>query len=209
MDDEADRIIGLYERHAASFDVDRRRNSMERPWLDRFLSLMAPGGSILDLGCGMGEPIARYFIRAGYQVTGVDSSAAMIALCQSRFPQACWVVADMRGLSIAQTFGIIAWDSFFHLRPDDQRAMFPVFRGHAAPRAALMFTSGARAGAAIGTYQEEPLYHASLDPAEYRAQLAAHGFSVLSYVPEDPACGHHTIWLARLSVASLLSTRKA
>jgi cyclopropane fatty-acyl-phospholipid synthase-like methyltransferase len=43
---------------------------------------MAPGGSILDLGCGMGEPIARYFIRVGYQVTGVDSSAAMIALCQ-------------------------------------------------------------------------------------------------------------------------------
>jgi hypothetical protein len=36
-----------------------------------------------------------------------------------------------------------------------------VFRRHAAPKAALMFTSGPAAGEAIGAYRGEPLYHAA------------------------------------------------
>ena len=43
--------------------------------------------------------------------------------------------------------------------------MFPIFRDHAAAGCALMFTSGPSAGEAIGSYQGEPLYHASLDTA--------------------------------------------
>ena len=41
----------------------------------------------------------------------------------------------MRELALGRKFsGILAWDSFFHLRHDDQRRMFPVFRQHAAPK---------------------------------------------------------------------------
>ena len=163
--DEADRIIGLYERHAHAFDAGRGQSLIERPWLNRFLALVPHGGSVLDLGCGAGEPIARHLIAAGRAVTGVDASPAMIALCQSRFPDARWIVADMRSLSLGRRFdGILAWDSFFHLRADDQRKMFTIFRDHAAPGAALMFTSGPRAGVAMGTFEGEPLHHASLDP---------------------------------------------
>ena len=95
--------------------------------------------------------------------------------------------------------GILAWDSFFHLCPDDQRRMFPIFRQHAASRAALMFTSGPAHGEAIGSYKGEPLYHASLDAAEYRALLNANGFDVAAHMVEDPDCGNHTIWLAQLT----------
>jgi hypothetical protein len=120
-------------------------------------------GSILDIGCGSGEPIARYLIEAGYDLTGADSSPAMIEMCKSRFPNQNWLIEDMRILSLARRFeGLLAWDSFFHLRKDDQRKMFPIFRAHAAPNAALMFTSGPRDGEAMGTYRGEPLYHASL-----------------------------------------------
>lgn len=198
MTDEAERIISLYDRHAQTWDRGRFRGLFERPWLDRFLALLPQGGSILDIGCGSGEPIARYFIEAGYRPTGVDSSPAMIGLCRSRFPNETWVVADMRALSLSRRFdGVLAWDSFFHLRQDDQRKMIPVVSEHAASHAALMFTSGPRGGVAMGTYQGEPLYHASLEPEEYRALFDAHGFEVVSYVPEDAACGGHTIWLAR------------
>jgi SAM-dependent methyltransferase len=196
--DDADRIIGLYERHARAFDAERGRSLIERPWLERFLALVPPGGSVLDLGCGAGEPIARHLIAAGRAVTGVDSSTMMIALCESRFPDGRWLVADIRKLSLGRRFdGILAWDSFFHLRAGDQREMFALFRDHAAPGAALMFTSGPRAGVAIGTLFGEPLHHASLDPDDTRALLAAHGFAVVAHVAEDPACGGHTVWLAR------------
>src|SRR5690349_20444304 len=111
MTSAADRIVDLYERRSREWDDRRSRNLFERPWLQKFLDLLPPAGSILDIGCGSGEPIAGFFIRAGYPVHGVDSSSAMIACCTKRFPDADWNVADIRNLSLGRTFaGILAWD---------------------------------------------------------------------------------------------------
>jgi SAM-dependent methyltransferase len=198
MATDADRIIGLYERHVEAWDRLRTRTLFEKPWLDRFASLLRENSSVLDIGCGAGEPIAAYLRDRGFRVTGVDSSPAMIARAQSRMPEQCWHVADMRGLALGRRFdGILAWDSFFHLTRDDQRAMFPIFRDHAADGCALMFTSGPSDGEAMGTFEGEPLYHASLAPRTYRALLAEAGFEVVAHMADDPACGGHTIWLAR------------
>lgn len=104
----------------------------------------------------------------------------------------------MRTLSINRSFdGLIAWDSFFHLSHDDQRAMFAIFRKHAYSGAQLLFTTGTGHGEAIGSFQGESLYHASLSPGEYRMLLESYGFKVLNHVVEDPKCGRHTVWLAQ------------
>ena len=156
---------------------------------------------MVDLGCGCGVPIGRYLIERRCRVTGVDAASAMIAMCAERFPEGEWLVADMRTLSLNRTFnGIIAWDSFFHLSQADQRRMFAIFKRHAASGAALMFTSGPSAGEVVGSYRGEPLYHASLDSAEYRALLHDGGFDVVTHVVEDPTCGLRTIWLAQTAV---------
>lgn len=194
----SEKVVELYERHAHAFDRDRGKTLQEKAWLDRFVAGLPPRATVLDVGCGTGEPIARYLIGSGFGVVGVDSSSTMIEICRARFPGAEWQVADMRRLSLGRRFdGIIAWDSFFHLSAEQQRAMFPRFAEHARPGAALMFTSGGAAGEAIGEYCGEPLFHASLDPGEYQELLGAHGFQVLAHVSEDPDCGDHTIWLAR------------
>jgi SAM-dependent methyltransferase len=200
MANEHEDIINLYQLHSVDWDRERGRSLFEKPWLDRMLTLLPPKRSILDLGCGSGEPIARYFIDRGCDVTGVDSSSALIGIGRSRFPGQNWLAADMRTLSLSRRFdGILAWDSFFHLGQDEQRRMFPIFGTHAAPRAALMFTSGPSHGEAIGTYKGEPLYHASLDGDEYRSLLNQNGFDVVSHVVEDPSCGDRTVWLAQQS----------
>ncbi len=198
MPSAADNIVPLYQRHAQAYDRLRGRSLFEKSWLDAFAALLPADGAVLDIGCGMGEPIARDLIGRGLAVTGVDSSPELIAMAQARFPQHVWMVADMRALSLHRAFdGLLAWDSFFHLAPDDQRRMFAIFRDHAAPLAALMFTSGPAQGEAIGTFEGEPLYHASLDAADYRALLDTNGFRVLRHVADDPACGGHTVWLAQ------------
>jgi SAM-dependent methyltransferase len=198
MTDESERIIGLYRRHARAWANDRGDRLFEAVWLERFLALLPDAAAVLDIGCGSGRPIARTVLGRGHAVTGVDSAPEMIAMCQADFPGHDWIVADMRGLALDRRFGgILAWDSFFHLTADDQRRMFPVFARHAGPRAALMFTSGPAQGEAIGSYGGEPLYHASLDPAEYRDLLAGNGFAAVDHRAEDPECGGHTVWLAR------------
>jgi SAM-dependent methyltransferase len=199
MSSPSERIISLYQRYAIDWDRERGRCLFEKAWLDRILTLLPLNASILDIGCGSAEPIASYFIEKGCHVTGIDSSSPLISMCKDRFPDQDWIVADMRTLSLDRRFdGILAWDSFFHLCPDDQRRMFPIFRRHAESKAALMFTSGPSHGEAIGTYKGEPLYHGSLDGAEYLSLLNQNGFDVVSHVVEDQDCGHHTVWLAQI-----------
>lgn len=202
MSDISNDFIRLYNDHGADFDSLRGRSLAEKPWLDRFASLLPEGASILDIGCGSGEPIAGYFIGNGYDVTGIDASLPLIELCRARFPEKLWVVADMRKLALGRRFdGLIAWHSFFHLNAEDQRRMFAIFRQHANDGAALMFTAGPGQGEAIGTFQGKPLYHASLAREEYESLLAAHGFRLLDHIVEDPDCGGATVYLARRAVA--------
>jgi trans-aconitate methyltransferase len=199
MGDEG--VIELYERHAERWVQARLREKEfdENTWLERFCALIPAFGTVLDCGCGAGEPIAKYLSERGYAVTGIDSSAAMIRMYRTRLPGQRALVSDMRTLSLAEEFqGILAWDSFFHLTQDDQRTMFPRFRANAAPGAALMFTSGTSQGEAIGLLEGEPLYHASLDTAEYRSLLEEQGFRVVATVAEDQNCGGRAVWLAQL-----------
>lgn len=188
----------VYEAVAQQFDRDRHKGLMERPYLEQILQRLDGAREILDLGCGSAQPIAQFFIDAGCHVTGIDAAEAMIAICRSRYPTGTWQHRDMRDLDLGRRFdAIIAWDSFFHLTADDQRAMFPVFGKHSTQGTLLLFTSGPRAGVAIGEIYGHPLYHASLESAEYEQLLARHGFNVLLHRVEDPECGKHTVWLAQ------------
>lgn len=198
QDDVAPEVWHLYERYAREFDRDRGRALVERSYLDEMLEHLGDRPRILDLGCGSGEPIARYFVEKECELTGVDAAPAMIGLCRQRFPDAHWLVADMRSLDLERRFdAIVAWDSFFHLRPDDQRRMFEIFEAHIAPRGLLLFTSGPRAGEATGDFYGNRLFHASLDLQEYESLLQDAGFEVLHHRAEDPDCGGHTVWLAQ------------
>lgn len=191
-------ILPAYEREAAAWARDRDRTLWEAPALKACVAGRAPGLSVLDLGCGSGEPIARWFADRGHRVTGVEGAAAMVAEFSARLPGVEVLHDDMRGLSLGRRFDVIlAFNSFFHLSPDAQRAMFPVFAAHAAPDARLLFTSGPSVGEAWGRVGASPVYHASLDPAEYRQLLAANGFREVWFRPEDPELAGHSVWLAR------------
>lgn len=199
MDDPADLITRHYERHALAWDADRRAAAWnDKCWIDRFVGLLPCAGSVLDLGCGGGEPVACRMVADGLQVTGVDSSPALIALCQSRMPRQQWVHADMRSVSLGRRFdGVLAWDSFFHLKHDDQRAMFSIFAAHAFRGGILMFNAGLAHGEAIGSYRGDPLYHASLGADEYARLLSETGFELVEHSINDPAKGGRIVWIAR------------
>jgi SAM-dependent methyltransferase len=197
-----DRIVGLYEDTAAQWDEARRDGPSppEVPHLNAFAEALPPGGSVLDIGCGAGEPVARILIERGLRVTGLDSSPSLVAMCRERFPAGGWIVGDMRALDLGKRFdGLLAWHSFFHLSGGDQRRMFPIFAAHARPGALLMFTSGPAEGVAMGEWQGEPLYHASLSQEEYRALLEENGFEPLRFTAGEPLAAGPSVWLARFA----------
>ncbi len=188
----------VYRRKAAQFDRERTKTVFERVWLERFEARLPDKASILDIGCGCGDPISQFFIQRGHQVTGVDYAEPMIHIAKTRFPGNQWLVADMRSLNLGKTFdGIIGWHSFFHLTQAEQRATLPVLAKHLNADGTLMLTVGASADEVIGHVGGEQVYHSSLSPNEYRTTLESLGLGIIDFVFEDPDCGFATILLAQ------------
>jgi SAM-dependent methyltransferase len=174
MEDVKRHTQHVYETRAVTWDGLRNRSLFERSWLERLVARTSPGDTILDVGCGAGEPIARYIMERDRLVCGVDFAEPMLAIARSRFPRARWVEADMRHLDLGESFaGLIAWDSFFHLGPDEQRSMLPRLARHVATGGCLLLTVGPSASEKIGSVGGEPIYHASLSIDEWRCSAAA------------------------------------
>ncbi|MEM7786374.1 MAG: class I SAM-dependent methyltransferase [Bacteroidota bacterium] len=188
----------VYERNAAAFDHQRAKHLFERAWLDRFIDGLPEGAHILDLGCGSGEPMARYLIAHGFRITGVDAAQAMIDIAQTRFPEHTWRQGDMRELDLGETFdGIIGWNSFFHLPPGDQPDTLRSIVAHLKPGGRLMLTVGPENGEVTGHVNGEQVYHGSLSPDTYTRILGELDLRIIDFVLEDKACDFHTVLLAQ------------
>lgn len=143
---------------------------------------------ILDIGCGTGEPIAKYLIHEGYIVTGVDNSRNMIAICKKKFPKERWLVADMRTLDLNEKFHtVIAWHSLFHLSPNDQRRSLALLASYVENNGLFIFTSGSEEGECYSNNGGKNLYHASLSIDEYQQILREYNFKILEHKTNDPA----------------------
>lgn len=195
---DPDAIRAVYDRQAEFYDAQRSRALFEARWLARFAAGLATGARVLDLGCGTGEPIARWFKAEGFRVTGVDFSEPMLDIARRRWPDGDWRQADMRVLDLGETFdGIIGWNSFFHLTADAQRDCIGRIADHLEPGGIVMLTVGPDAGEAQGTVGDEPVYHASLSPAEYATCLEANSLRLTGFLAEDPETNSHSVLMAR------------
>ena len=193
-----DKVYQSYDKIYGWFDEARSREFFEKPWLDLAISYLKSSAKILDLGCGMGEPIGKYFIEQGFDLTGIDGSHKLIELAKMRFTQAKFMVYDMREINLNEKFDlIIAWHSLFHLTQDQQRTMFKVFVKHLNPNGILLFTTGSQNGEVWSDNGGEMLYHASLDPKEYKKLLTDNNFELIKYKIEDKECGDASVWMAR------------
>lgn len=191
-------VYKVYNIISGWYFQNRSRDLFEKSYLDRIISLIKPNSKILDLGCGTGKPIAEYFIKQGFSVTGVDASERLIDIAAREVPSMKCIFQDMRSISLGKKFDcIFAWHSFFHLTKSDQRNIFGIFEKHIVPNGVLVFTSGPDEGEIYSENGGQMLYHASLSQQEYKKLLDKHNFELLSVNVEDPDCGDATIWIAR------------
>ncbi|MEC3862627.1 class I SAM-dependent methyltransferase [Mesobacterium sp. TK19101] len=191
-------IQDVYDRQAAVYDAQRSRALFEARWLARFAACLPANGHVLDLGCGAGEPIARWFLSEGFALTGLDFSIAMLDIARSRWPSGDWRQGDMRDFALPERFdGIVAWDSFFHLTGPEQRDVIARIGSHLKPGGSLLLTVGPAAGEVQGTVGGEPVYHASLSPADYAACLEDNGLILTGFLSEDPETDRHSVLMAR------------
>lgn len=89
------------------------------------LPSLAPGGRVLELGCGNGKTCTA-LLAAGADVTGIDFSPSAVLLCREAirgFPRGEAIVADVRDLPFtAGSFGTVtAFHVMGHLTAGDRQ----------------------------------------------------------------------------------------
>jgi SAM-dependent methyltransferase len=106
------------------------------------------GGPVLELGCGTGRVLIPT-ARAGVQITGLDLSPGMLAVCRQRLDQESAAVrskadlirGDMREFNLGRTFSLITvpFRPFQHLiTVEEQRSCLESSRKHLAVNGLLI-----------------------------------------------------------------------
>jgi SAM-dependent methyltransferase len=128
-----------YASIARFYDLENAEFTEDLPcWADLAREL---GGPVLELGCGSGR-VMLHLAREGFAVTGVDSSAAMLALARRRLslqPSIAGKVTLLEDsflhLRLKATFPLIIlpFNTFAHMTaPEDVRAALGTFAAHLA-----------------------------------------------------------------------------
>ena len=115
-----DKLAGSFAEWGARVEGDPRDR-----FLEEFLELLPPTGSVLDLGCGGGIPSTKRLAEAS-RVIGADISEAQIALARLNVPDATFIHADLLDLSFpAASFdGVTAFYSISHVPREDHWRVF-------------------------------------------------------------------------------------
>ncbi len=149
--------------------------------LPKLVEGLAPHSTLLDLGCGTGQPVATYFADAGFRIIGVDQSSAMLALARQRLPMHQWLLGTLEDFpAISNVAAVVAWDSLFHI-PREQHA-------HIFRRVRTALPVGGRFALTIGG-SEHPaftdvmfghtFFYDSFPPKQVAALLETAGFRVV------------------------------
>jgi len=123
------------------------------------------GGPVLEAGCGTGR-LAILMAMSGLKVTGVDNSAAMLAVCREKASHAgvkkknlVLVEADMRhvNLGAAYPLAIMAYRTFMHcLTVEDQLNCLRCIYNHLVPGGEFFCNLWAAQPARIARYRTRP-----------------------------------------------------
>lgn len=114
-----------YDKTAAQWADRGYAQDGALPCLGAFLSLLPPGGRVLDLCCGAGYESWRVR-RMGFQAVGLDLSAGSLAIARQRNPDLPFYQGDLLEdySYIGPVDGIICFAGLVHVEAADLPAAF-------------------------------------------------------------------------------------
>ena len=178
----------IYDGFAETYEENRGLFDMTEVFNSFYARLEVKKGRLLDLGCGAGEPFARFFIDRGWTVTGVDFSERMLELASKYVPEMQTIHADMREVEFepSQFEAITATYSLFHVPSNDHAALFDKFYQWLCPKGKALFTyatkqyTGSIEFDGYKAFMDRKLYYSHKSPDKLYADLERIGFNIES-----------------------------
>lgn len=179
----------IYDGFAETYEKNRHLFDMTDVIDDFYKNLPSRRGSLLDLGCGAGEPFPAFFIEKGWQVTGVDFSARMLELARRYQPAMKTIFADIRELELpaAQFDAVTAIYCLFHIEYKKHEEIFRKIHSWLKPGGFCLFTYATKeyTGEEIfNGYKEfmgKKLFYSHTTPEILSEILRFSGFSIESF----------------------------
>ena len=190
-----DRIAEQWPKYRPVFQPD------EQILFDRLLESLPKGAAVLDLGCGNGRPIAELLVERGFQVTGIDHSAAMLAKARHLVPDVTWRQAELDAPLSGCFAAVVCWDAVFHLARARHKVIFREVWQGLSPGGRFLFTTGGSAQPPFtDTMSGHEFFYDAPAPGESLALVREAGFRLLAEVMLDrPNGGREKGRLAILS----------
>jgi 2-polyprenyl-3-methyl-5-hydroxy-6-metoxy-1,4-benzoquinol methylase len=144
--------------------IKNRKNSEINNLIIDFAKRIKNGGKILDIGCGTGYPIAKYFSDKGFTVTGIDISEKLLQeAIDQNIKNAQFFLCDFFDFKPNEKYdGIIAFDSFFHFEKKKQNKIYQIVSTWMKNGSYILFTHGNTDGEITGEMFGETFYYSAL-----------------------------------------------
>lgn len=88
-------LKSTYNKIAEDWHRDHQQDTWWIESTNKFISLLKPGDSVLDVGCGGGTK-TKYLIGEGLRVTGIDFAENMIAIAKREVPTGTFFTMDVK-----------------------------------------------------------------------------------------------------------------
>jgi ubiquinone/menaquinone biosynthesis C-methylase UbiE len=151
------------------------------------------GEDILDIGCGPGKD-AEYFVRNGFQVTGIDLSDELLCIAKKKVPGANFIKMDMREADFPHNSfdGVWMSASFLHIPKDDAQKVLSVVQTVLRP-GGIMFLNvekGTQEKFLVkAEYNNMPRYISFYSVKELEELVSDSGFKILKTVVDEDRYG--------------------
>jgi len=178
----------IYNRFAEKYKQNRCLFDMSNIIADFAGRLSRMPGHLLDLGCGAGEPFPEYFIKQGWQVTGVDFSSRMLEMAHLYQPGMETILADICDVDFLdeQFDAVTAIYCLFHIEYTKHDDIFRKVFSWLKPGGRSLFTYATKeyTGSEIfNGYKEfmgEQLFYSHTTPDDLFMLLKSTGFTIES-----------------------------
>jgi SAM-dependent methyltransferase len=172
-----------YDGIAKQYALQRRSSDSGLPELEAMLNRLSKGASILDFGCGTGEPITAHIAQHPHQfrVFAVDSSCEMTMLFSQHLPHIPVQCASILAFDFFATKfdAVVSWGVMFHLTDDEQILAIEKIAQSLRRGGYFLFTSGKEAGVRHGRMFDTDFDYFSLGAEAYRNTLFKNGLTVM------------------------------
>jgi len=138
-----DLIHESYNKIAVDYSI-KRDQFKNLKYLEKLNALLKPKSTILDIGCGAGIPIDKYFIEKGHRIIGIDISEKQIELARKNVIKAKFEIKDISKLkeNEYQVDAVVSFYTIFHLKKETHADIFKKINSFLPNGGLILITMG-------------------------------------------------------------------